>query len=209
MVNVHKYISDSLSRRKKGSLVFLSDFRGSGSETAIRSTLSRLAKEGKIVRLAQGIYLLPKKDPLLGIVFPGAEEVAEAIAQKERLKIKPAGAYAVHRLGLTSQVPTRLVYITDGENRQIKMGKMVIRFKATTPKKMATQGKISALVIQALEELGTEKIDNTTREKIKDLLMKEDPSTLKKDLTLAPGRIHDFILHLLKKTNDRLVTTHS
>jgi hypothetical protein len=80
---------------------------------------------------------LPKIDPLFGAIYPIPEQVAEAIAKKEMVRIMPAGAYALHRLGLTTQVPTKLVYITDGENRQIKIGKTTIKFKATTPKKSA------------------------------------------------------------------------
>jgi hypothetical protein len=124
--------------------------------------------------------------------------VAETIAKKEKVRIKPAGAYALHRLGLTTQVPTKLVYITDGENRQIKIGKTVIQFKATTPKKMSLEGQLSSLIIQALNELAPKNIDKDTEAKIKDLLQKEDPRQLKKNLSLTPAKIHDYIIKLLK-----------
>jgi hypothetical protein len=162
--------------------------------------LSRLSKEGKLQRLAHGIYFVPKIDPRFGAIYPSAEEVAQSIAKKEKVKIKPAGAYALHALGLTTQVPTRLVYITDGEDRQIKMGKMTIRFKATTPKKMALEGELSSLIIQALEDLDIKDISTVTEVRIKELLEKEEPGKLKKDLILAPARIHDYILKLLKRS---------
>ncbi len=207
MIKAHTHIEQSLSRRKKGELIFPTDFRGLGSEAAIKMALSRLTREGKIKRLAHGIYVLPKVDPLFGPVYPAPEQVAEAIAKKEKVHIKPAGAYALHKLGLTTQVPTKLVYLTDGVSRHIKIGKASIKFKATTPKKLATQGKISSLMIQALEELDVENIDKATEGKIKNLLLKEDPQKLKKDIRLAPARIHDYLIKLLKKTSDdRLVT---
>jgi hypothetical protein len=198
MENVHKHIEHSVSRRKKGDLIFPTDFRGKGAQTAVKIALSRLSKEGKLKRLAHGIYYVPKIDPLFGAIYPAAEEIAEAIAKKEKVRIKPAGAYALHRLGLTTQVPTKLVYITDGENRQIKIGKTTIRFKATTPKKMAMEGQLSSLVILALDELNAKNIDTDTEKKIKMILEKENPGLLKRNLALTSGRIHDYIIKLLK-----------
>jgi hypothetical protein len=198
MDNAHKYIQHSVSRRKKGDLIFPSDFRSKGTQAAIKTALSRLSREGKLKRLAHGIYYVPKIDPLFGAVYPAPEEVAEAIAKKEKVRIKPAGAYALHRLGLTTQVPTRLVYITDGENRQIKIGNTVIKFNATTPKKMSLEGQLSSLVILALDELNPKNIDLDTERKIKELLQKENPGKLKRNLSLTSARIHDYIVKLLK-----------
>lgn len=198
MNNVHKHIEHSVLRRKKGDLIFPTDFRSTGTQAAIKMALSRLTKEGKLKRLAHGIYYLPKIDPLFGAIYPIPEQVAEAIAKKEMVRIMPAGAYALHRLGLTTQVPTKLVYITDGENRQIKIGKTTIKFKATTPKKMALRGQLSSLVILALDELKSSNIDSITEIKIKEILQNENPRQLKNNLSLTSGRIHDYIIKLLK-----------
>ena len=198
MINTHKHIEHSVSRRNKGDLIFPTDFRGKGTQTAVKTALSRLTREGKLKRLAHGIYYVPKIDPLFGAVYPVPEEVAEAIAKKEKIRIKPAGAYALHRLGLTTQVPTKLVYITDGENRQIKIGKTVIRFKATTPKKMALVGQLSSLVILALDELDLKNIDTDTEKKIIAILQKEKLGQLKRNLSLTSARIHDYIVKILK-----------
>lgn len=137
MSTAHKQIEQAVRKHKKGELIFSTDFRGMGSEAAIKMALGRLHKQGLIKRLAHGIYLLPKTDPLFGEISPAPEEVAEAIAKKDRVQIKPAGAYALHKLGLTTQVPTKLVYLTDGTTRQIKLGKTSIWCKATTQKKIS------------------------------------------------------------------------
>ncbi len=135
---------------------------------------------------------------MFGAIYPAAEDVANMIAKKEKVKIKPAGAYALHKLGLTTQVPTKLVYITDGVSRNLKVGKTTIRFKATSNKKLSTKGKISGLLIQALEELDINTIDSRTKSKIHQLLKKEDPRMLKHDLELAPARVNDYIFRLMK-----------
>lgn len=197
MGKTHSEIENTLKRKKKGNLIFPTDFRGMGSEAAIKMALNRLNKENFIKRIAHGIYLIPKIDPLFGAISPSPEEVAEALAKKEKVNIKPTGAYALHKLGLTTQVPTKLVYLTDGSPREIKMGKTIIKFKATTSKKLAMAGPYSSLIIQALEELGTDNIDEQTESKIKALLRKESPALLLNDLKLAPAKINDYIIKLL------------
>jgi hypothetical protein len=199
---IHKEIEKRVSRSKKGRLFFLNDFRGLGSEMAIRKALSRLHTSGKIKRIAQGIYVVPTNDNVLGVVMPSLEKIAEAVAEREHIKIKPVGAYALHKLGLTTQVPTKLVYITDGPRRIIRLGRTSIRFKPTTPKKLALQGALSSLIIQALEELGTESIDATVKERLTMLLLKEDPRMLKHDLKMAPSRISEYIYSLLKESKN-------
>ena len=121
MKKTHTYISDLLSRKKEGELLFPTDFRGQGTEAAIHQALSRLVREGKLKRIAHGIYYIPKIDPLLGELQPSAEEIAERIAKKEKVRIRPAGAYALNKLGLSTQVPTKLIYITDGVPRQLRI----------------------------------------------------------------------------------------
>lgn len=209
MNKAHTSINNYLSKAKRGSILFPTDFRGMGTEGAIKMALSRLVKEGKLKRVAHGIYYVPKTDPLLGELHPGAENIAEAIAQKEKILIKPSGASALNKLGLSTQVPMRLVYITNGSPRKIKIGRMTVVFKATTSKKLAMEGPISGLVIQALEELDLTNVHPETAKKIKNLLMKENENKLKHDLALAPARLHDYIMKLLKeKDNDRMVETN-
>lgn len=196
MITTHAAIEDNIKRYKRGELIVPSDFRGKGSENAIKKALSRLAAKGTIRRLGHGLYVLPKKDPLFGEVLPSIEDIASALAKKEKVKIKPAGAFALHKLGLSVQVPTKLVYLTDGNGRLIKIGRNTIRFKPTTPKKMAFKGELSGLVILALEELGVDQIDETTVKKLGDLLLNENPLMLKHDLKLASAAVHDFLIKL-------------
>ena len=198
-LDTQKEIERKIAKAKKGNLLFSSDFRGLGTDVAVRQALSRLCRSGKIKRIAQGIYFIPQIDAVLGELNPSIEKIAEAIAKKDKIRIKPTGAYALNKLGLSTQVPMRFVYLTDGAPRLIKVGKTTIRFKATTPKKLAAQGKLSSLIIQALEELGVENIDDTTKQKIKEILLKEDRKILMNDLKLAPSKVSDFLFTLLNQ----------
>lgn len=141
--------------------------------------------------MAHGIYYVPKIDPLPGELLPSAEQVAGKVAEKEKVRINPTGIDALNRLGLSTQVPTRLVYLTDGTPRLLTIGKSKVQFKATTPKKLALQGKISRLVILALDELDTTKPDPARDERLRHLLLREDEVDLQHDLRLASGASAD------------------
>lgn len=198
MNSIHQEIADQINAFQPGSILFPTDFRGIGTDDAVRQALSRLTKEGKLDRLAHGIYFLPKLHPTFGKLHPSMEAVAEAVAASEHMRIKPAGAYALNKLGLSTQVPARLVYITDGQARQIKIGKGGVRFKPVSPKKFGMKGPISSLLIQGLEEMNTSQLTPAMEDSIKALLHKETPENLNHDLKLAPARINDFIIKLLK-----------
>jgi hypothetical protein len=193
--STHSKIERKIDLLKPGTLIFPANFRGMGSDVAIKNALSRLAKTKKIERLAHGIYYLAQEDPKFGKLLPSLEKIAETIARQEHIKIKPAGAYALHRLGLSTQVPMKQVYITNGLPKRLKVGKGTIIFKSTTAKKFAMKGPISSLVIQALEEIDPKDLalDRKLTDKITDLLSKENPKLLQHDLKLASSRISDFI----------------
>lgn len=206
--STHKHIEEAISKKKPGEVLFLTDFRGTGTQAAIKKALSRLASEGKIKRLGHGIYYIPKLDPLLGELRPDADEVVKMLARKEHIRVRPAGAFALHRLGLTTQVPTKRVYLTDGNAKRFTLGRMTVQFKPTSSRKLATKGEISSLVIQAIEELGVNNISKDLEIKLRQFLLGEEPKKLKHDLTLASAKVNDYIIKLLKKTpteNDRMV----
>lgn len=157
-----------------------------GSSDSIRKALDRLEDKKVIIRIAQGIYVRPKISTLIGPLTPSAEEVAEAIAKRDRIRTVPTGSYALNALGLSTQVPMNIVLLTDGSPRIIKVGKRRIKFKKTTPKNLLAKGQISRLVIQALKEIGNGKVREEEEKKILELLKKEDEKTLNHDIALAP-----------------------
>jgi len=186
MQSIEKQIEKSIKSKPNGSLVLPDDFLSYGSSDAIRKALGRLEDKQVIVRVAQGIYVRPKASKLIGTLMPTAEEVAEAIAKRDRIRTLPTGSYALNALGLSTQVPMNIVMLTDGSPRVIKIGKRTIKFKKTTPKNLLAKGKISCLAIQALKEIGNGKATEKEEQKIVELLRKEDEKDLKHDIALAP-----------------------
>lgn len=195
MKSIEKQIEKSITTKRKGTLFIPDDFLSYGSSEAIRKALGRLEDKKIIIRVSQGIYVQPKISKLIGPLTPSAEEVAEAIAKRDKIRTIPTGSYALNALGLSSQVPMKIVLLTDGSPREIKVGKRSIKFKRTTPKNLMAKGKISRLVIQALKEIGIGKIRIEEEHKILELLKKENVIDLKHDIALAPV----WIQKLMKK----------
>ena len=201
--STHSIIESSIGKRKPGEIIFTTDFRGKGTQDAIKKSMSRLAKNGRIRRIAHGIYYIPKKDPVIGEIRPNPDKIIDMIARKEHIRVRPSGTYALHRLGLSPQVPTKRVYLTNGNAKQFMLGKIKIKFKPASPKKLAMRGKISSLVIQAVEEIGIDRINPEIENKLHGYLLSEDPKNLKHDLELASGKVNDYIVKLLRKGSQK------
>jgi len=183
---VENKIFESLKSRQKGVVIFVSDFSDYGSAESVKKALLRLNEKETIVRLAHGIYLYPKADKELGILFPSTEDIALAIARRDKVRIIPTGVQALNKLGLSTQVPMKLVYLTDGGTRNIKVGKRTISFRNTSPKNLFMKGEISSMVIQALKTIGNSKLDDSTLLKIQNILKKEKKDNIINDAKLAP-----------------------
>ena len=181
----YKIIS-KIKKAGRGSLYFTNDFIAYGNSKAVSKALERLVDKGELKRVSRGVYTRPKTSKLIGEVIPSKEEVAKAIARRDKARIIPTGSYALNRLGLSTQVPMNAVFLTDGAARKIRLDYGMITFKRTAPKNLATIGKISGMVIQALKEIGKGKVEAWEENKIIQLLKKEDNSKLKHDIKMAP-----------------------
>ncbi len=195
MKSVDKQIYEKIKRSKRGVVYFPENFSEYGSAGAIRIALHRLVANNEIKRVAQGIYVRPKISPLVGEVLPSTEEVAKEIAKRDRARIIPTGSYALNALGLSTQVPLKLVLLTDGAPRTVKVGKRTILFKKTTPRNLAVKGKISALVIQALKAIGNGRVSKEEEKVIIKQLHSENEKLLKHDIKLAP----EWIANIMRK----------
>ena len=188
-----------IKKAKRGTLFFCDNFSSFGNAETIRRTLNRLVEAGEINRVAPGIFVRPQMDKIIGKITPKIEDIADAIARRDKAKIVPTGAYALNRLGLSTQVPMKIVYLTDGSARNIKVGNYTISFIRTSPKNVAAIGKISRLAIQALKSIGKENVSPKEIEQIQNVLMKEKVSYLEHDLRIAPSWIKEVIRHSLEE----------
>ena len=195
MQSTHNQIKEYIKKKRRGNLFFASDFKTFGSGDTIRQVLSRLCRDEFIVRLSNGIYIYPKISKRIGIVYPSIEDVAKAIAKKEKARLIPTGIYALNKLGLSTQVPMKVVFLTDGAPRIIKVGKKAtVRFKKTIAKHLSFKGSITTLVIFALKEIGKGNVTETELQRINEILSHEPNENIIHDAALAPEWISDILL---------------
>ncbi len=191
--SVQNRIENKIKSMKKGSIIFPSNFNDFGNVEAVKKSLLRLKNKKFLVRLAHGIYLYPKQDKLLGVLYPSIEDIANAIAERDKARIIPTGIKALNQLGLSSQIPMNIIFLTDGTARTIVVGKRTLKFKRTTPKNLAVKGKITSLIIQALKEIGKDNITEEQLTRIKNHLKQEKKENLEHDIKLAPAWIAEIM----------------
>ncbi len=197
---VNKQIETKIKQSKPGKIFLPSDFKDLGTSAAIRKTLSRLVEQNLLVRMGQGIYVIPIHDKIFGPTLPSIEEIAKSLAKKEYVKIMPTGQYALNKIGLSTQVPMKMIFLTNGTKKKITIGNSTLVFQPTTTKKLAMVGSISSLLLLGLEEVDLQKLTKSDIEKIINLLKKEDTKKLKHDIKLAPSKISDFVIkHFVKQ----------
>ena len=96
-------------------------------------SLRRFKAAGTIRQLARGLYDYPVNDPVLGTVAPSADAIARALVARDAIRMQPSGAYAASVLGLSNQVPSRIVFLTDGPARKVKIWKREIILRRGSP----------------------------------------------------------------------------
>jgi predicted transcriptional regulator of viral defense system len=180
----------------RGAVFTPNDFLDLGGRDAVDKALSRLTARGVIRRLARGLYEYPREHPELGTLLPDLEKVAKALAGKHRIRLQPAGAYAANLLGLSEQVPAKIVFLTDGPSRTVKIGRQEIHLRRTTPRNMAAAGRLSGLLMQAFRSLGRQHITRQRLARLKLTLPAKERKQLIKDLPLAPTWMHPFFREL-------------
>lgn len=199
-LSVQKKIEAKLDNAAKGSMFFIADFSVFGTDVAIRQSLQRLCKKDVIIRLAKGIYYYPKSDELFGIIKPSAEIIAESIAKRDKARILPTGSYALYKLGLSTQIPMNVVYLTDGSPRKIQVGNQKIAFRKTSPKNLAANHHLTALIIQGLKELGEGNIDSTQFANLAEIINQANENThIKENIRYAPVWIQKIVLKIIEE----------
>jgi len=174
-------------------------FNDLGSYTGVRTALSRLQKERVIRRLAQGIYDYPRIDETLGILSPPIDAVAKAFAERNGAQLQASGAYAANLIGLSEQVPGRVIFLTDGPTGKIKIGKLQISFMKTTVKNMHAAGSKEALVIQAFKFMQKQHINKVMLDSAKRFLKGATRKEFEKNTKFAPHWIKVFLFELMEK----------
>ena len=191
--SIEKKIFRKIKRAKNDLLFSVDMFAKFGNAKAVNKALERLVQQGKLYRVATGFYTLPKTHDDFGVILPSIDDIAFAIAKRDKARIVPTGSYALYKLGLTTQVPINVVYYTDTSARFVQIGKRTVKFKKASSRNLAFKGEISMLAVQALRSLGKGNTKNEEIAHIRMVLQNENLAHLKHDLLLAPVWIRELL----------------
>lgn len=169
------------------------DFLDLGSRTAVGLALMRHIRAGTIRQLSRGLYDYPVRHPRLGTIPPSADSIANALKGRDDFRLQASGAHAANVLGLSTQVPVRSVFLTDSRSRKVKLGNREIVLKNTSTRQMATAGRISGTVIQALRWIGQRHVDDRMIARLRRQLSDGDKKQLLTDLRYAPAWIAEIM----------------
>jgi len=198
--SIQDTIVDQVRRRGRGKVFTPKDFLDIGTRAAVDQALSRLARADTVQRLGRGLYCYPKINKRLGIAIPPeVEEIADTLARQTGSRIAPSGATAANRLGLSTQVPAKPVYLTDGRSRKVRVGNVVIVLKHVPPKELPFGSRTSATVFQALRYLGKDAVDATVVSRIRKTLSPQNRSRLARDARYTTDWIAETVRQIVEE----------
>jgi hypothetical protein len=174
-------ILDHAGELPEGSPIAAKALLHLGNRAAVDQALSRLAERGQLIRAGRGLYLRPVSSRH-GVRSPSVQKAVDALASQKGEVIVPSGAAAANTLGLTTQVPMRLVYLTSGRSRTICFGNQAIELRHAPRWQLALANNPAGVVIRALAWLGPEKADAALVALKRDL----PPSTFNELIAVAP-----------------------
>ena len=200
MINSSQQVLYKIRGMGRGSVFTSGDFLALGTRNAIDKILSRLQQDNIIRRFKPGLYDFPRINKKLGgSLSPDLNQVAKAIARKNGLKIQVTGAQAANLLGLSTQVPSKAVYLTDGPAKKVKIDNREIVFKHVEPKHIRMGKSRSGIVLEALKHFGQDGIENWIIEKLHRELSTREKTQLKRDVSKAPLWLQNVVLQIIEE----------
>jgi hypothetical protein len=151
--SIERKVLRSIRASPNASVITARQFSRYGNALAVGQALSRLAKAGKIRRIRQGLYDLPRPHPVTGQTAPDPMAAVRALMEGSSAQWQVSGAYAANLLGLSEQVPGRIVVLTNGSPRQLRLDKLTLVFRRAAPRYLLGAGRPAGLVIQAIRHL--------------------------------------------------------
>ncbi len=179
------------------------DFQGFGPRATVDSALHRLARQGRIRRIARGLYDYPRYSRLLEQqLSPDVDQAAQALARKFGWRLLATGAMAANLLGLSTQVPSQVVYLIDGPSKSFTIGETKIRFNHSALKDLKAKGGKSKLVIQALKHLGKNGVDRAVLDQLRRKLSDTDCRRLLRDARYGTDWIAETVAQICHEKDE-------
>ena len=192
-MSVQVRIQSRIRGKGRGAVFTPKDFVDLGSRASVDQALSRLARKGTIRRLDRGVYDFPRRRPGGRVLYPRLKDLVKGIGVPGSA-LQPVGAKAANDLGLTTQVPANVVFLTDGPDRDVQVGNLTVQLKHSSPRQLVGSGGPAGVVIQALRYLGRSGVDDSVVSHLRSNLDQGTKDDLKKQADANRHLIADWIL---------------
>jgi len=200
---IEKAVRSRIYGKGKGWVFSPRDFADLAVRSTVDSALHRLKQKGTIRRVIQGVYDYPRFSELLGQpLSPDIDQAAAALARKFGWRIQPSGAIAQNLIGLSTQVPARALYLSDGPDRVYRISNTSLIFKHAALKEAGFKFRESALIVQALKSLGPDRVTPDVISKIRDWLPSGLRAKVIQDTRTATGWVHAAIQRIVQDERD-------
>lgn len=192
-MSVREIIEKSVRARRRGEPFTPAEFKKAGPPATVQRELQRLAQNGKIKAVGENVFFKPREHELFGEMPLSVPKVVKALTIKQGHVVQITGAEAANRLGLSSQVPMKSIYLTSGPSRRLKVGKLEVELIHKPNKELPAAGRVAGDVIQALRYLGPRAVEPSHVEKLSRTLQPETKALLKRLARQLPGWMRKII----------------
>ncbi|WP_434328561.1 DUF6088 family protein [Mycoplasma capricolum subsp. capricolum] len=193
-------IQDRIDSFRSGKVFISNDFLDIASNETIRRTLNKLVNENKIKRIMNGFYYNPEYNELIHeYEMFTVNELAFSIARKYNWEIAPFGIACLNILGLSTQVPAKMIYVSNGKNKTYKIQKREIEFKKVNNKEISNMSLKTKIVIQAIKEIGKNELNQKDINKIQNQLSDTEKQNLLKEAKNTIAWIYEYIKKICKE----------
>lgn len=199
MQSIENKVLNRIYGHGRGWAFSRNDFADLGSVNAIDLSLYRLLNKGKIRRIIRGVYDYPGYSKLLDKELPpDIDQVAHALARKYGWNIQISGNAALNILGLSTQVPTKYLYYTDGRSKTYKIGNVILEFKKSTLKDIGMKYPESALLVQAIKSIGKRGLTREEKQQIRSYFSSDKQKRIPKDTKYTTSWVYETIKSIFK-----------
>lgn len=203
-MNVVHPVADKLIariQRSNGKPIAIAELLDLAARPAINQSLSRLVRQGVLLRVGRGLYAWPRHSGLMNAdVSPTVDALAHAWARRNGLRIVPSGANAANMLGLSTQVPAKYVYYTNGRTQRVRLGGAMVQFLNRGPKTMEIKDGKVACLFQAMKHLGKKRMTSDVLARLHRILRPADRATIRRNLKYATGWMRPVLQELIHGT---------
>ncbi|MDP4040800.1 DUF6088 family protein [Mycoplasma mycoides] len=193
-------IQNRINHFEPGTIFISNDFLDIASNETVRRTLNKLVEEQKIKRIMNGFYYSPAYSELIQEYEAfGVHELAISIARKYNWEIAPFGIACLNILGLSTQVPAKNIYVTNGKNKTYRINRKVIEFKKVSNKEISNMSLKTKIVIQAIKEVGKNNLTKKDISRIRHRLSEVEKQNLLKEASCTTVWVYDYIKEICKE----------